>query len=214
MIMIGLTGPTGAGKSTAARILTSMGCAVIDGDALAREITLPGSPVLTALAERFGGDILLADGSLDRALLASRAFADEQSRQDLNAITHPAITALALARAETHGSASGITVVDAAALPESGLARHCERIIVLTAPEEVRLARILARDGISEAAARQRIDAQRHINYNGHTMIDTSEGEAALRHALEQALEEIFSRTGGDSAGSGAADRAAVPQGD
>jgi len=213
-MIIGLTGPTGAGKTTAARILEGMGCDIIDCDVLARDITLPGSPVLAELAQRFGEDIVREDGFLDRALLASRAFASEQARQALNAITHPAITALALEQA---GRSDGrAVVIDAAALLESELIWYCNHTIVVTAPEELRLARILARDGITEQAARQRMAAQSHINYHryGHTIIDTSDGEAALKRELEKILAEILPMGGDPPAGPGPADRHMFPQGD
>ncbi|MCL2301259.1 MAG: dephospho-CoA kinase [Firmicutes bacterium] len=212
---LGLTGPTGAGKTTAARILEALGCAVIDCDALAREVVLPGSPVLARLAARFGGDILCKGEILDRALLAERAFASEKARQDLNSITHPAITNLALQRAKALQGKQHVKAIafDAAALPESELAALCGHILIITAPEDLRLRRILARDGITEAAARRRVEAQRQADYRpppgvGHTIIDTTEGEAALRHALEKALCALVGGPG-DAPGGGAP--AAVP---
>ena len=219
---IGLTGPTGAGKTTAGRILESLGCAVIDCDALAREIVLPGSPVLAQLAARFGEDVICKGGTLDRALLAERAFADETSRQDLNAITHPAITSLAMQRAkalltsENALQSPKAVVFDAAALLESELAALCGHILIITAPEEVRFQRILARDGITAAAARRRIEAQRQVDYRpppgtGHTVIDTTEGEGALRHEIEKTFRAMV---GGSGDASGGAAPAALPPGD
>jgi dephospho-CoA kinase len=200
--LIGLTGQTGAGKSTAAGILAGLGCGVIDGDALAREAVLPGSPVLAALAQRFGHDIINSDGTLNRGLLASRAFADETARRALNAITHPAITALAAQRAEALCGSRAI-VVDAAALLESALAALCDHIIVITAPEALRLRRILARDGLTPEAAQTRVRAQRKMDYHGHTIIENTESEAALRHEMEQTLALVLAAfaDGGVAAG-------------
>ena len=219
---IGLTGPSGAGKTTAARILESLGCAVIDCDALAREIVLPGSPVLARLAARFGEDIICKGEILDRFLLAERAFASEKSRQDLNSITHPAITALALTRAKallTRQNTLQIPkaiVFDAAALLESELAALCGHILIITAPEDLRLRRILARDGITQAAARRRVEAQRQVDYRPppgteYTIIDTTEGEAALRHEIEKTFRAM---AGGPGDTPGGAAPAAVPHGD
>ena len=195
MPVIGLTGPTGAGKSTAAGMLAALGCGVVDGDALAREITAPGSPVLTQLAARFGEDIICKGECLDRALLAERAFADEKSRRDLGLITHPAITALALTRAKALQGARAV-VFDAAALLESEMAHACDHILVITAPEALRLERILKRGGVSQRAARQRIAAQACMDFTppagiACTVIDSTQGEAALRAAVEKAFLEI-----------------------
>ena len=199
--VIGLTGMTGAGKSTAANILARLGCHVIDGDDIAREITRPGTPVLTQLALRFGSDVLNEDGSLNRALLAARAFESDAARRDLNAITHPAIAARALEQAA--GAGERPVVIDAAALLESELARHCGHIFVITAPEEIRLARIVRRDGISMQAAKQRIAAQAHMDYTGHTIIENTEGEAALAQKLEALLAQVCPLGGGAGAGAG-----------
>jgi dephospho-CoA kinase len=206
--VIGLAGPTGAGKSTAARMLAELGCAVLDGDALARELTAPGSPVLARLAARFGEDILCKGGSLDRALLAERAFASEETRRDLNSITHPPLAALALTRAKALQGARAI-VLDAAALLESELARACDFVILLTAPEALRLARILKRGGVSEPSARQRMAAQARMDFTppagvDFTVINTAQGEAVLRDAIEKAFEAAVSGAAGGAVDAGA----------
>ena len=194
--VIGVTGPTGAGKSTIAQQLASLGCAVIDGDVLARAITQPGSPTLKILAKQFGEDILDFDGNLNRALLAKRAFCNEESRRALNHITHPAITALAMQQAAKLPPATPAIALDAAALLESGLMPFIDHIVFVEAPEELRLRRIMARDGISEQAAKQRITAQREISYAppaglGHTILKSEESEMHP-HVLNQILERLI----------------------
>jgi dephospho-CoA kinase len=190
-----LTGPSGAGKTTAARILEALGCAVIDCDALAREIVLPRSPVLAQLAARFGEDILCKGETLDRTLLAERAFASEKARQDLNSITHPAITDLALQRAKALQAPRAI-VFDAAALLECELAALCGHILMITAPEDLRLQRICARDGLTEEAARRRVEAQRHMDFYaraGCTVIENTGSEEDLRRVIEKAFRAYVS---------------------
>lgn len=196
--VLGLTGATGAGKSAAAAILQQLGCAILDGDRLAREVVAPGSPVLAALAAHFGADILDASGALHRALLAARAFASPEDRAALGALTHPAIGALAAHRVAQLPPGAPAVVVDAAALPESEILGVCDQIVVITAPEEVRLRRILVRDGIPEAAARQRIEAQRSLEYEslargGHKITVIENGGAAedMRPALEGVLRYL-----------------------
>ena len=194
--VIGITGPSGAGKSTAARHLAALGCAVIDGDKLAREITLPGSPVLEQLAARFGEDIL-NDGVLNRKLLAERAFSCAESRFALNLITHPAITALAIKQAARLPSTTPAIVIDAAALPESDLIQFLDHMIVIEAPEELRLARVMARDGISEQAALHRVAAQRDIQYIppaglGYTILKSDESEAAWSNVFGKIMEGLL----------------------
>ena len=166
MIIVGLIGQTGAGKSSVCQILAEQGVFVVDGDRVAREITQTGSPVLDALAEVFGTDILQEDGSLNRALLASRAFSSPENTQKLNAVTHPAITQRALralAAAELHGFDAA--VFEGAALLESPLRDCCHFFAAVTAPRALRLARILARDNISKEAAEQRMAAQQDAQY-------------------------------------------------
>lgn len=159
--VIGLTGPTGAGKSTVADRWRRMGVPVIDTDALARAVVQPGSPCLTKLAETFSPAILREDGSLDRAELARRAFATPEGAQALNAITHPAIIALAQQRLEDAADSGHPTaVVDAPLLFEAGMDSICHRIVAVIAPADRRMQRIMARDGIDEAAAARRMAAQ------------------------------------------------------
>lgn len=162
----GLTGQSGAGKSTVAAELSQKGYLVIDCDVLARKTVEKGSPLLARLAEKFGSDIIEPDGSLNRALTAERAFANEESRLILNSITHPEITRLTVEqiKREYSGSYRGV-VIDAAALLESDIRRYCEKIIVVTAPAGERLARIISRDGISRDSALKRINAQKPEQY-------------------------------------------------
>ncbi len=166
LLIIGLTGKTGAGKSTTAKWLEERGCYIIDGDLVARKITEKGSDVLISLAKVFGSDIIDGEGCLDRKLLASRAFANKESTALLNSITHPAIyrrflDELEKAKIEGHT----VAVIDAAALLESECKNLCHVIVVVTAPEEIRLERILSRDGISHNQALTRINAQQSDEY-------------------------------------------------
>lgn len=161
MKVYGLTGKTGAGKSTVALKLAKLGFYIIDGDVIARGITEKGKPALNELANEFGCDIIESDGSLNRKLLASRAFKDKESTAKLNRITHPLIKKefeAELMKAQNEGFA--FAVIDAAALLESSCKDLCEKIIVVTAPEDIRLERILKRDNITKAQALIRINAQ------------------------------------------------------
>lgn len=167
MILLGLTGKTGAGKSEVAKVLASRGIAHIDCDCVSREVETPGSPCLQELVAYFGGGILRQDGSLDRRALAAIAFSDPARLSALSGITHKYILERVdeyIAKYEREGCKA--VCLDAAALLESGLDRRCNAVCVVTAPREVRLARILRRDeGLTRAAALRRIDAQRDDAY-------------------------------------------------
>ena len=166
MRVIGLTGKTGAGKSTVAAFLKEKGCFIIDGDKIAREILLPGEPAVKELADCFGEDIILTDGNIDRKKLAARAFADAESTDKLNRITHPRITERFIKeRDSAEKDGYSIAVIDAAALLESDCKKLCSFFIVVTAPEEIRLERILSRDGITKEQALTRIKAQKSDEY-------------------------------------------------
>lgn len=166
MLTIGLTGKTGAGKSTVALYLKAKGCKIIDGDVIARSITEKGSEVLPQLQKAFGEDILDENGCLIRKLLAQRAFSSRESTELLNSITHPIIKERCEKEIEK-GKADGYNtfVIDAAALLESSCKELCDKIVVVTAPESIRLNRILKRDDISLTQAQTRIKAQREDEY-------------------------------------------------
>ena len=160
-IIVGLTGQTGAGKTTVAERLKKYGYAVIDADKVAALVTEKGSPTLKKLADAFGKEIIREDGTLNRSLLADKAFSSTTMVELLNSITHPEICRLIMKKVngEFWNGYEGV-IIDAPQLFESGLSEKCNVIISVTAPEDVRLRRIMARDGISEEPARKRMSAQ------------------------------------------------------
>lgn len=166
MNIFGLTGKTGAGKSTVSLLLKEKGFYIIDGDILARSVTEKGSKALTELADAFGKDIILSDGSLDRKLLLKRVTQTEKGTDILNSITHPEIDKLIvdeIEKAKSEGFEN--CIIDAAALLESPSRKHCDKMIVVTAPPEARLQRIILRDSISEEAALLRMSMQKDDEY-------------------------------------------------
>lgn len=158
MILVGLTGPTGAGKGEVGRQFEANGALVIDTDRLAREVVTPPSEVLDTLAAVFGQDILHEDGTLNRAALAAKAFASKEAQQQLNNLTHPAIIRRTWELIEA--SDRDMAVIDAPLLFESGMDRMCHTTVAVLADADTRLKRITARDGISEERARARMAAQ------------------------------------------------------
>ena len=161
MMTVGITGRSGCGKSTVTACFAAHGVPVADADQISRQVLQPGSPVLAQLAARFGGDILSGDGVLDRRLLADRAFATPEGKADLDAITHPAIVRrIEAARQAAQAAGSPLFVIDGAVLVGSVIDGIWDRLIVVTAPYEVSVARIVARDGIRPEMARRRLDAQ------------------------------------------------------
>lgn len=166
MLVIGLTGGMGAGKSTVARLLAEHGAHVIDADAVAREVVAPGAPALAAIAEQFGDEVLTDDGALDRAAMAGIVFADEERLGALEAITHPAIRARIAELLREHEQAEAgeaderVVVLDHPLLVETGLADDLPVVVVVTAPEELRVQRLAAGRGIDPADARARMRSQ------------------------------------------------------
>ncbi len=160
MMTVGITGRSGCGKSTVTECFIARGIPAADADRLSREILQPGSPVLARLAARFGADIL-DSGVLNRRLLADRAFATAEGKQALDAITHPAIAAaIQAARDAARQAGSPLFVIDGAVLVGSVVDGMWDRLVVVTAPYETSVARIVQRDGIRPEMARRRLDAQ------------------------------------------------------
>ncbi len=159
MLMVGLTGGIGAGKSTVTAVLEETGAVIIDADRIAREVVAPGSPGLAMLVAEFGEDILGPDGALDRAELAARAFVDADRTAALNAITHPLIGERT---AELVGSApaEAIVVHDMPLLVEGGLTPGYHLVIVVDTPAEIRLQRLVEQRGMPAEDARARMARQ------------------------------------------------------
>ncbi|RUO75871.1 dephospho-CoA kinase [Idiomarina seosinensis] len=142
--VIGLTGGIGSGKSAASDFLSTKGIDIIDADIVAREVVAPGSECLLAIKNRFGDDVMMADGGLDRKALRDIVFSDEQQKQWLNQLLHPAIRTRILQQLEA--SRSAYVVLAAPLLLENGLDQYCDRVLVIDIPESLQVARTVKRD--------------------------------------------------------------------
>jgi dephospho-CoA kinase len=159
--VVGLTGGIASGKSTVAAMLRELGAPIVDADELGRRLVAPGTAALDEIRARFGAEVVAGDGTLDRKRLAEIIFADPAARLALNAITHPRIGAASQsAIADLAARGEPLVVYVAPLIVENQLYRWMQGLIVVTLPEEVQLARLLARDGLSDGEARARIAAQ------------------------------------------------------
>lgn len=189
MLRVGLTGGIGSGKSEVARLLAAHGAVVVDSDALAREVVAPGTPGLAAVVAAFGPGVLSPDGSLDRPQLAALVFADPEARERLNAIVHPLVGAAAAERTAA-AAEDAVVVHDVPLLVEAGLAGGFDIVVVVDAPDDVRLARLTRHRGMSDQDARARMAAQAtreerlaradHVVRNDGTLNDLEERVDAL----------------------------------
>lgn len=162
MRTFGLTGGIGAGKSTVARLLRERhGVPILDADQIAREVVRPGTEGLAAIVDTFGAGVLAPDGTLDRAAMRERILADPAARRTLEALTHPRIheaIRARLAALDAHGAP--LAGVEAALMVETGSWRHHDALVVVTCRPDTQVARVMARDGVGEPAARQALAAQ------------------------------------------------------
>lgn len=165
MSVLGITGGIATGKSLVTRRFRQQGALVFSADEAARAILTPGGSVLDAIRDAFGAEMLLPDGSLDRARLGQRIFADAAARARLNRLTHPPILRLLRAQIEAarEDFPCALIAVEVPLLYEANLQDWFDSVLVVTAPERAQIARLRARDGLSEAQARQRIAAQRPL---------------------------------------------------
>ena len=155
---VGLTGGIACGKSTVANLFAALGATIVDTDLLAREVVAPGSPLLPQIAAHFGQQVLQEDGTLDRAALRARVFADAAERQWLEQLTHPAIRALTDQRCES--ATGGYVIVAIPLLVETRGAQRFDRVLVVDCDPAVQLARLQARDGTTREQALRMLAAQ------------------------------------------------------
>ena len=160
MLLVGLTGGIGSGKSTVARMLEPRGAVVFDADVLAREVVEPGTPGHAAVIERFGANVLAPGGELDREALASIVFADPAARRDLEAIVHPEVRRLFAEGSEAYADTDHVVVFSAPLLVESGMHTAFDVLVVVSATTATQIERLMRERGMSEASIRARIDAQ------------------------------------------------------
>lgn len=172
-VVVGLTGQTGSGKSTVSTVFTEHDFALIDADRISREVVEPGKPCLSELFDFFGSTIRNPDGTLNRKALAKIVFTDRKKLESLNSICHPFITEEIFARINRFTEEGRcLILLDAPQLFESRASDFCDLIISVLAEPEVRCRRIMERDGLTEEAAHERMNAQldeaffiRHSDY-------------------------------------------------
>ncbi len=202
MIVLGITGGIASGKSSVSRILKELGAEIIDADVVAREIVEPGEPALNDIAEAFGRDMIREDGSLDRRKLGRLVFQDPESLRKLNEITHPRILARIRERLDQimqNPSKPELVVIDAAILMDTELVKMVDRVLVVTAPTDLRIKRIMERDGLTLEEAKNRIDSQtpqyilkKHADY----VLEADGSLDELRRKVERFWRNITRDTG------------------
>ena len=196
MLKVGLTGSIAVGKSYVCEVLREAGAFVLDADQTAREVVAPGSKGLALIVEKFGAEVLLANGALDRAKTSAIIFADETKREIINAIVHPLVFEAqnAWLIEKEKENADGIAVIDAALMIESGSYKRFTKLIVVWCEPVIQLQRLMLRNNLSEAEALKRIAAQlpqtekkRYADF----LIDTSEGFEATRAQTIEIFEQL-----------------------
>jgi len=191
MILVGLTGGIGSGKSSVSALLAAKGAVIVDADAITRELQQPGQPVLDAIVSRFGPDILAAHGSLDRARLAGIVFADPDALKALNDIVHPAVGAEIARRVEAERPTDHVVVLDIPLLVEGGRYRTAGLLVVDT-PVDVAVARLVQYRGMDEADVRARMGRQATREQRlavADRVIDNSGDPASLAAQVDEAWE-------------------------
>jgi dephospho-CoA kinase len=200
VLIVGLTGGIGSGKSTVAALLAGRGAVVVDADGIARQVVEPGGPAYQPMIDRFGRDIVLPDGTLDRPKIAKQVFNDADVLADLNAITHPAIRDAIGRQVMEHAGTDHVVVLDVPLLTETtstswGLAG----VIVVDTPIEVAIERLVSQRGLSEADARARIKSQMTREERrklADLVIDNSADQEALAIEVARAWEWIEGKQG------------------
>ena len=195
MLLVALTGNIASGKSEVARMLAELGATVIDADELSREVVEPGKPAHEAIVRHFGPDVLQLDGTIDRGQLRAIVFADAKQRDALNQIVHPEIRRRRdqlVAEARDRGDDVVIAVIPL--LFEAAMQTEFDRVILVDAPEDVRLKRLRWRSGMSAEEGRRIMDAQidpRLKRPGAHIIIENDSNMTDLRAKVEKAWRDL-----------------------
>jgi dephospho-CoA kinase len=191
VLLVGLTGGIGSGKSTVARLLEKRGAVVFDADLLAREAVEPGTPGHAAVIERFGADVLAPGGELDREALASIVFADPAARRDLEQIVHPEVRRLFAEGSEAYRDTDRVVVFSAPLLVETGMHTAFEILVVVSATVATQIERLMRQRGMSEPSIRARIDAQAPLEDKAAAADFLVDNEGSLDE-LESQVEQLW----------------------
>ena len=197
MLLVGLTGGIGSGKSTVARLLEKRGAVVFDADLLAREAVEPGTPGHAAVIERFGADVLAPGGELDREALASIVFADPAARRDLEQIVHPEVRRLFAEGSEAYRDTDRVVVFSAPLLVETGMHTAFEVLVVVSATVATQIERLMRQRGMSEPSIRARIDAQAPLEDKAAAadfLVDNEGSLGELESQVEQLWNDLSTR--------------------
>ncbi|HEY1351908.1 MAG TPA: dephospho-CoA kinase [Ktedonobacteraceae bacterium] len=195
--VIGITGNIACGKTAVGHMLLELGAEkYIDADTLVHRLYLSGQPIAREVAQVFGAGVMAADGSVDRQALGNLVFADAQALRRLESIVHPAV-GRAIVEALASLSPGALAVIDAVKLLEGGAAALCQSIWLVVCPEEQELARLIARNGLSEQEARARVQAQPAVERRlplVDEVIENGGSLAATRQQVEAALRRFSAR--------------------
>ncbi len=190
MIVVGLTGGIGSGKSTVAQLLGRRGAVIIDADAIVHELQQPGAPLLEQLAQRFGDQIITAGGALDRAKLAALAFADDDAVKDLNEIVHPAVRREIARRVAANAGTDNVVVLDIPLITDRDTYAMAA-LVVVDVPTEVAVQRVVAERAISEEQVRVRMAAQLPREQR-LAMADRVIDNSGDRESLERQVDDVW----------------------
>lgn len=195
MLIVGLTGGIGSGKTSAARIFVQLGVRLVDSDVLARIVVEPGRPALSKIRERFGAGVINRDGTLFRGNLRDIVFHDAAALADLNAIVHPAVYEEMADEIEKYRKDPGevILMLDIPLLFESGGDKIVDRVVVVWVDRETQIARLIARDGFSREAAINRIEKQMDLDEKKRRS-DFVVDNTGTFEDLERRVGEVFEK--------------------
>lgn len=199
--ILGVTGNIAVGKSTVVRQLADLGAHTIDADLVYRELVGPGQPLLATLARRFGDHIIGDDGALDRSALGKIVFSDADALRDLDALTHPAVIEEIDRRVAAIDS--GVVVIDAVKLIESGHVDRCDEVWVVIAESGIQVTRLMNRTILNEVEARRRVDAQPPVGpklARADRVIDNSDSRESTMAQVTAGWQDIMRRMSGELA--------------